>query len=155
MSRKFLSPTEDVVLPGFSSQCFSRSNYGTADKQITAMFFSLDGNRWREVMRVHPVAPNAVIHASIISPLPQFLSIVWPAKRSCDKKRATIVSWTNCVDRKASSSRHQAQSPLRSILALRNVLRTQKSILRFSAVPQDPCNSSANLLISRAIFVKF
>jgi len=56
MRREYLSL--NVIFLGFSLRYFSRSNYGIADRQIIAVFFSFDGSRWRGAMCVYPVAQD-------------------------------------------------------------------------------------------------
>lgn len=73
---------------------------------------------------MYPVAPKAIIHANIISPLPQCLSTfdrrdvlaIRNGQRSLER---------NCVDRRTSSSQPGTKST--SILALRNVLQSQRA----------------------------
>lgn len=90
----------------FPSRRLPRSNYGTTDKRIIAVFFSLDGNRRREVTRVHPVAPKAAQCTPIYSI--SFRDFFQPiAKRSCDKERATLERTASVEKLRLRDTRHK------------------------------------------------
>lgn len=136
-----LSP--DVVLPGFSTRCLSRSNRGTADKQITAVFLSMRADD----ARASGGNPKAIVHANVISPLQAVPFNVRSAKRSSDKlERSSLEQTASFKKLCLRDTRHKVHLDRLQHCEMFSVPKTSilcgdRRILR----PLVLCDSGANL----------